>query len=242
MFINSSSPEALEEYFFKNILNDQYIQKDKLKLHEIPKDVLKLYKEYQGLVIKGSGKHYLAKNNNLILRLDSLLKLDSDLRVLLMFRDPVQHAISLFNQHQSFLSKQKEDPFVQTYMDWLAHHEFGLNHKKMFFDQSEEQSKYTPNQVNYWLENWINYYTYVLNFGGSKQVCFVSFEDYCVFPKQVLSKTVHVLGFDNVGGLSATKPYTPIVVNMVVDKSLKEKAYDLYEKMNEISGFNRKTD
>ena len=29
---------------------------------------------------------------------------------------------------------QSEDPFVKTYMDWLAHHEFGLGHKPFRFD------------------------------------------------------------------------------------------------------------
>ena len=52
--------------------------------------------------------HYLSKNNNQILRIKSLLKLSTKHSFVLLFRDPLEHAGSLLNQHLiSFQNKKK---------------------------------------------------------------------------------------------------------------------------------------
>ena len=71
------------------------------------------------------GQVYLAKNNNAVLRLKSMLPLNPDMTVFVLVRDPLQHAFSLMKQHQKFEKEQTEDPFILEYMNWLGHHEFG---------------------------------------------------------------------------------------------------------------------
>ena len=44
------------------------------------------------------------------------------------------------------------------YMNWLVHHEFGLNHKYFNLDKSKLDGD--KSTLNYWLKIWINFYRY----------------------------------------------------------------------------------
>jgi hypothetical protein len=107
--IGYSSVEALEEYFFKVILNDSYIKSDRILRHSLNYNELKLYQKYQSSI--ANNFIYLAKNNNSILRLDSLLENPNQF-VFLMFRSPLNHAYSLMKQHQAFVEKQRKKTHI----------------------------------------------------------------------------------------------------------------------------------
>ena len=47
-------------------------------------------------------------------------------------------------------------------MNYLVHHEFGLSHKPMILD-TKFQSDYDLNDINYWLDQWINLYNFAKN-------------------------------------------------------------------------------
>ena len=143
------SVEALEEYFFKAFLMDQFIHDSHLAEHEIDRHTYDNYLIYQSLIKPdGADTTYLAKNNNLILRYESLRKYNKQFKIILLFRDPVEHAFSLMKQHKRFSALQEKDSFVLNYMDWLGHHEFGLNQKAFAFEKLENANPYEKNSMN----------------------------------------------------------------------------------------------
>jgi hypothetical protein len=198
VLFSENSIEALEEYFFKAHLNDSYIDDNCLRKHQISQDLLDKYYKYQDL-FKSSTKEtvYLAKNNNFILRYESIAEKNSQLKVFLVFRSPVNHARSLLNQHQKFITKQKEDHFVLKYMNWLGHYEFGLN-QKHFTLQEENllEATHEKHELSYWLGIWISYYSYIVKIHNSHSNLFlVDYEDLLKRPndlKKVLGKKIEI--------------------------------------------------
>lgn len=174
-----SSVEALEEYFFKVISSDSYLSKEGLVPYQV--DSWILYKRYQTSI--AGGRTYLSKNNNHILRITNLIQ-DKNTFVFVLFRKPLEHADSLLQQHNLFCQLQKNDPFTLEYMNWLGHHEFGLNNKPFLLNNTQTKSIFNLESIEYWLERWTDYYSYILNFSG---VTFLSYEQFLANPESTLN-------------------------------------------------------
>ncbi|MDC3183471.1 sulfotransferase [Schleiferiaceae bacterium] len=181
--VGLASVEALEEYFFKVTTNDRFISDTGLHLHEISAEENYLYRRYTKSLCN-VGQVYLAKNNNAVLRLKSMLPLNPDMTVFVLVRDPLQHAFSLMKQHQKFEKEQTADPFILEYMNWLGHHEFGLG--QLPFNLSGSAPQQTDRgQLNYWLERWMDYYNYAKTISN---IQFIAYEDFVARPKEVLER------------------------------------------------------
>jgi hypothetical protein len=155
------SPEGLEEVFWKKELGDVYIQKDGLLVHDVPSSTVARLKTYQSLICARCGpSRYLAKNNNLLLRIRSLAPLTPDCCYLVLFRHPIAHSESLLRQHLRFSAISG---FALDYMRWLVHHEFGADHRPFKFPGAGT-SIFTPFAIEYWLERWIDAYSFLLEF------------------------------------------------------------------------------
>ncbi len=185
--IGYNSNEALEEYFFKVKAKDAYIKDDALLEYKVDEDDYKDYLQYQAMVKNDDQKIYLAKNNNFMLRYKSVRALNNEFLMVVLFRDPLTHAASLMEKHKDYEQLQKQDPFILEYMNWLGHHEFGLNQKPFMFSSSSPLAATKKHELDYWLEIWINYYSYVLELEHSNTL-FINYEEYCVNPRQVLKK------------------------------------------------------
>lgn len=192
--IGLDSNEALEEYFFKAVTNDSFIHDDKLVEHKITNQQYDDYLSYQAIVRGNSEKIYLAKNNNLLLRYHSLREHNSAFTAVMMFRHPLYHAKSLLAKHLEFSEMQKHDGFMLEYMDWLGHHEFGLNHKPFYF--SKEITGDTS-KLDYWLQVWINYYSKALDI-ECKNTMWVSYDAFCSRPSEVIEVICNKVGLESV--------------------------------------------
>lgn len=154
------SPEGLEEVFWRKELGDVYIRKDSLRVHEVPAASLQRLRLYQSLICaRYRSTRYLAKNNNLMLRIRSLAPRTKDCYYLVLFRHPRAHAESLLRQHLRFSAPSG---FARDYMRWLVHHEFGAGHRPFRFSGSTP-STLLPNMLDYWFERWIDAYSYLLD-------------------------------------------------------------------------------
>ena len=185
--VGLASVEALEEYFFKVLKNDAYIKEDGLYEHALSSKENALYRRYQNSI--AGTDIYLAKNNNAILRLPSLVEHNSDLAVFLLVRSPLQHAYSLMKQHEQFSTQQEGDPFIKEYMDWLGHHEFGIGQRPFILDGKGHHEGNTSD-INYWLERWVNYYE---NVPQSDQITVLSYEGFLANPEGTLAQIQEVL-------------------------------------------------
>lgn len=159
--IDYDSPEALEEIFWRVFCGPDYIKPQCLIPMDADDETIEKFRSYIALILKNSPhKRYLSKNNNNILRLQSITRAFPHAKIIIPFRDPIQQAYSLLNQHSNFLQQHQSDPFSKKYMKWLAHHEFGENHLPFLFNGDQACQGDTAS-LAYWLELWINTYSYI---------------------------------------------------------------------------------
>ena len=95
-----NSPESFDEVFFS--INEKYVKEELTR--------------------------YLSKNNFNYKRINLIKSIIPNSIFLIPAREPLQHAYSLFKQHLHFSNLQKKDDFIRRYMNYLGHHEFGINH------------------------------------------------------------------------------------------------------------------
>ncbi len=157
-----NSPEAFDQVFLELFDN---------------KELVSSYREYVFLICKFyDKKRYLSKNNYNYKRISLIKKAFPNSKILILFREPLQHAFSLLNQHTHFKRLQRINPFVLEYMNFLGHHEFGLNYKfwnkpKFFLNQ---------NKIDHWLEQWLMFYQNILDFkNNNNSFILISYEDLC---------------------------------------------------------------
>lgn len=231
ILVNSESPEAFDEYFWKANLVDSYIHPHHLSKHQIDSELLVDYENYiKAICIAEQKKNYLSKNNNNVLRISSLLSQFPSAKLLLIYRNPIDHAQSLLKQHQYFSALQKEDSFSLLYFNYLGHHEFGLNHKP--FQLLEEKNWYcNPNQINYWLWIWYQYYAYILEI-DNPVIKFIGFEDYCSFPEIVSDYLNQELDVENVIQIKERFQSKPYAIT-ALDEELKKRCMDIYETLQQ---------
>jgi hypothetical protein len=232
ILVGLDSAEALEEVFFQAMTGRSYVTDTALEAHDVSPQLHATYLDYQGIALASSAHPnamYVAKNNNALLRYPGMRRLNRDFHAVIMFRDPLTHAASLLAMHRKYCAMQADDPFVKEYMDWLAHHEFGLGHKPFRFPATEELPSGNPDSLAYWLELWINHYQEALALDPHR-LHFVSYEAYCASPQSVLQRMV------NASGMHAKVPpyeaYTKVrdFEDVVSPKRL-EKAQRLYDEM-----------
>ena len=162
--INTNSPEAFEEVFWNTFSIDK---------SDTSIEFLKFIKL---LCVKYNKTRYLSKNNQNIKRIDYLIKLFPNSKIIVPFRNPLQHAFSLFSQHKKFISLQKEDDFIRKYMSWIGHSEFGLDYIPYY----QKNLKYSNfNEINHWLEQWYHSYMAIKHLKKMPQVMFVCYEQLC---------------------------------------------------------------
>lgn len=161
LMVDYDSPEALEEVFWRTKCGPAYIRNDCLVPMAATDEVLEDFRNYVSVVLKeNTEKRYLSKNNNNILRLSSIATAFPNATILIPFRQPEQQAYSLMSQHQRFTKLHSTDSFAKKYMTWLVHHEFGADHRPFRFGGDFPDSG-NPNELEYWLEVWVNAYTYI---------------------------------------------------------------------------------
>jgi len=147
--------------------------------------------------------------------------------MVILYRDPLTHAASLMEKHLDYQRLQNEDPFVLEYMNWLGHHEFGLNHKVFDLKLMEEREKYDNMSMNYWIAVWISYYTYILTLVEDKNLFLIEYSDLCSRPKELLSTIGGTLNMDL--SVEQRDPYAERKLpDLEIDSGLMDKAGNIY--------------
>jgi hypothetical protein len=162
--IDTNSPEAFEEIFWKTFDDNDSDS----------------YKEFmyfvQLLCLKYKKNRYISKNNQNIKRINYLINNYPHSKVIIPFREPLQHSFSLITQHKKFISLQKNDDFIRKYMSLIGHSEFGLD----YIPQIDKNLKYSDFQnISHWLEQWYLTYDMLSQFLKNPQVLFVCYEELC---------------------------------------------------------------
>ena len=190
IIFNLDSPEAFDEIIWKLLLKNKFIKEKYLDEHVLDNLVINKYQSFiKSIITKYKKKYYLNKNNNNILRLESLLNYFTNSIFIFVIREPLQHANSLQKMHELFLKNQEDDDFTLEYMNMLGHHEFGKNHKKFNFKE-DLSNNIDINSLDYWLEVWINYYNHLKKFISYNNLYLIDYENFCKNPN---SKIVEII-------------------------------------------------
>ena len=193
--VNADSPEALDEVFWRVFCGPSYIGPRALRPMQADEEVLDRLRRYVALILRRyAADRYLSKNNNNVLRLPSIRRAFPQSVLLVPFRDPVQQAQSLRAQHRRFATRQREDSFTRAYMQWLVHHEFGLDHRPFAVPGAGRDSD-GPASLTYWLGQWTAVYGYLWQQAqaGEIEPTFVSYELLCGKPVQVCDRLAVLL-------------------------------------------------
>ena len=187
VLIHHRSVEALEEYFFKVITSDQFIDGDRLVPHDLTPDQAAQTLDYHRLIRSSPEKIYLAKNNNALLRYPSMRAKNTDFHAVIMFRHPLYHAASLLDKHIQYTELQGSNPFVLEMMNWLGHHEFGRGHKPMVWNEKPPTG--SPSTLDYWLQVWTDYYRHALTV-DDENCLWVDYANFCSNPSEVIDQVL----------------------------------------------------
>ena len=162
---STESPEAFEEVFWKTFDEDEEETFDKFNLYI--NNILTKYKK----------RRYLSKNNQNIRRISKISNFFPRSKILIPFRDPLQHSYSLLRQHEKFINLSKENRFISKYMELIGHTEFGPNYiaiskRNLLFKN--------PYDINHWIEQWyLTYKDCLDNLIYKKNVHFISYAKLC---------------------------------------------------------------
>ena len=176
--VDFDSPEAFEEIFWRIHCGYEFIFDDCLTTHKVSKDLYLKLLVYQNLVCQKYNKQrYLAKNNNLILRLADLALLSKNTTFLIVVRHPLHQAASLLTQHRRFSNAPN---FNERYMNWLAHHEFGSSHRPFKFNPVDNLAG-DSDSMKYWIARWVDLYRFTYNLlkSGTPNTVVVIYEHLC---------------------------------------------------------------
>ena len=219
--ISTKSPEAFEEVFW-NTFTDEGNEELEDKFRIFVGNILNKYKK----------NRYLSKNNQNIRRINLISSIFSNSKILIPFREPIQHAYSLLSQHKKFIEYSKNDQFISKYMKWIGHTEFGPNYIPI---KNKDLIFHNDLEINHWIEQW--YFTYNDAFQllkSNQKIQFISYEKLCLkrdywFKIQELVKIKKPYDFEFKESKKDIKEN--------IDPGLKDKALSLYFDLNNLNLF-----
>jgi hypothetical protein len=216
MKISTNSPEAFEELFWMNFSSEN----DKSLVH---------FSNYVRLILYRKGRNrYLSKNNQNIKRINVIQRCFPNSKILIPFREPLQHSNSLLTQHENFTIKQKDNDFFRKYMKWIGHSEFGIDYKPIMI----EKTGYNDfNELNHWLEQWYLIYNDLYKTLNRKNTMFICYEDLCN-KKSFWTLIQNFIGISNVKYFQFNESYRRI--NVAYSEILYKKCLLLYNNLREI--------
>lgn len=227
IIVDSTSPEALDEIFWRALHGSEYIDAHEIRRHRPAPHALESFVDYIRLVLHACAKdRYLSKNNNNVMRIEALTQLFPNSLFLVPFRRPLDHAASLLRQHHRF---SNVDTFTLKYMQWLGHYEFGSGHRRLALGPAPT-TEAPKSSIDYWLGLWIRVYQHLEEMTHERAVPlrFLAYEELCHDPA-VWSRLRELVGVSD----PAAPPFRPTVGEPVLTatKDLVARADALYERL-----------
>lgn len=242
--VSADSPEALEEMIWKPFWQAHY-KEDKIRpwKHCDKSLFQEFFNNHMRKIIAlrsvdtRAPLRYASKNNVNIARIRAIPKMCPDCIILIPFREPLQHAASLLQQHRSFVSMHEVDRFSSRYMAGIGHYDFGENLKPINFDAwLDREHCNDPQQLKFWLEYWVATYRHVLSQKGDS-VHLVSSAALNENPNKSLARLADILGMPDSGSLLRQAPLLRSANQHEIDDTglnaeLISSALDIYHTLN----------
>ena len=246
--ISANSPEAFEEMIWRAFWKSHY-KRDRITTWKTCDDAefLKFLRNHFRKIVylnrteKISPSRYLSKNNMNIARLQAIASAFPDGLILVPFRDPLQHALSLLNQHLRFKEIHQTDPFTKIYMEGLGHYDFGENFRPINFDDwLDGDRREEAKTLAFWLEYWLAAHHHILSNLGPcmRLVSYKKITESPVPTLEWLASEIHLSQPESLTGQANTLklPRTHNVDISRVPEKLVDKVYKIYEEIIADSG------
>lgn len=163
------------------------------------------------ILLLRAGRRYLSKGNYNLTRLDYLLRLFPDARLVVPVRDPVWHIASLDKQHRLFLRAQAGNPRALAYLRRAGHFEFGADRRPINAGDTDEIRRI----LALWdrgeaVEGWARYWAHVHGFLAGwlaarprlrSAVHLVAYDALCADPSGTLAGVLEHCGLPRDDGL-----------------------------------------
>jgi hypothetical protein len=251
MQVSVDSPESFEEVVWRPFWRDHYKQTRIVPWgREENSSFSGFFRDHirKIIALEQHGRdepwRYISKNNLNIARLTVVRLLFPDAIIVVPFRDPVQHAVSMLRQHQNFLALHGKDAFPRKYMADIGHYDFGANLKPIDFDHWLPEGwlpgdpGLSAGRLEFWLRYWTAAYENLLNLRGTdRNIRFVCFETLCQSPHKTLGELAEWLGVrdpdalirqsDRIKGAPSREP------SEVVDRSIISGPTALYAELRD---------
>lgn len=219
--VSSTSPEAFEEVFWMTFDERDPSTNEKFKLY------LELINH------KYKKSRYLSKNNQNIRRSELISDMFPRSQILIPFRNPIQHAYSLWSQHHLFLVRSKNDAFISNYMKWIGHTEFGPNYKPIY---DKHLSFRDHLGIDHWLEQWILTYQHCYTqLKRRHNIHFICYETLCSSEDYWID-ILKLLNIEKLYDFEFKESHKTVPTE--TNKDLIEKASSLYSKLEDCSILN----
>ncbi len=165
LMITNDSPEAIEEVLWMHFFAAAH-QPDCCHVLDAGQDHPEFEAFYRDhvrkLLLARNRTRYLAKNNYLVSRLEYLIRLFPDARIVIPVREPVQQVASLVKQHRLFCEQNIADPRVAKQLQLSGHFEFGPHRCPILVDENRKR-QYTgnPDDAAWYANQWADVYGYL---------------------------------------------------------------------------------
>lgn len=252
--IGPNSPDPFEEIIWKKYLdnyldiNSQFIKRGYSNNNletSLKKNILKI------LYVRGNKKRYLSKGNYNITRIEYILKIFPDAKIILCIRNPYNHVESLVNVHNKFTDYCKKNKYLVKQLNILSHFEFGPQRKpiclnKINYNKILDLWSKSDHYLGYLIQ-WHDIYQMVLKkylFSKkiSKNILVIDNQDLLLKPKETITK---ILNFADLEYKQNILKQMLSLVSKKIQKSFKNKnrrkthidntIFKLYKKIKEIS-------
>lgn len=165
--INSESPDAFEEIFWKNYIISYYLNYYKKDISKyIDARFIDKYKIFiKKILFIEKKSSYLSKNNNNLFRLNYIHEKFPFAKFVVCIRNPIEHCYSLLRVHSLFLQYSSENDNFAKFLKNLCHFEFGYTRKVIEigdYKSTVERWK-KKEEFNGYLNQWINIHAYLLD-------------------------------------------------------------------------------
>lgn len=139
LIVGPDSPDPFEEIIWKKNLKKNYLSTKNQFLSKkfSNKKLERSLKENINkiLYVRGNKQRYLSKGNYNITRIEYILKLFPDAKIVICIRKPTNQSISLTKVHQRFLKLSKKNQYLKKQLSILGHYEFGQYRKAIYLDK-----------------------------------------------------------------------------------------------------------
>jgi len=218
LMITSDSPEAIEEVLWMHFFPGAH-KPDRghvLGEQQSHPRFEKFYRDHiRKLLVVQNRQRYVAKNNYHVTRLEYLLKLFPDARIIIPVRHPAQQVASLVKQHRLFCEKNAEDSRVSRQLQLSGHYEFGPLRCPIVVHESR-QSHYDQGLENiaWYASQWADIYGFLQermqeNRSLAKACLVISYEELCSRTERCLEKIFSHVGLDDQWAKKIIETFAP---------------------------------